>query len=277
VPGLFEKHSQWSWVKPNRPSRQKDDGVPGLPRKLPFEQGQAEQSLPAERTYPRNEPIMANDQLLEHEYDGIQEYDNPCPGWWHAIFWMTVLFSVIYFLFYHVGDKGSTLAQAWNAAKAEDMKQRFSGIGELKNDVPTLLKYKDDPEWMIYANSVFLTNCQSCHGPDGSGVVGPNLTDNYYRDVKKIWDIADVIANGRAGGNMPAWKTRLEPNEIVLMAAYVAGLRDKNRTGKAIEPEKDKLIVGDWTKPDEESPAGMTSPRSSGVGRGMPRGKGNKR
>ena len=38
---------------------------------------------------------MAHDQLLDHEYDGIQEYDNPCPGWWHAIFLLTVLFSVV--------------------------------------------------------------------------------------------------------------------------------------------------------------------------------------
>ena len=45
---------------------------------------------------------MAHDQLLDHEYDGIQEYDNPCPGWWHAIFLLTVLFSVVYFLFFHV-------------------------------------------------------------------------------------------------------------------------------------------------------------------------------
>ena len=84
------------------------------------------------------------------------------------------------------------------------------------------MKYKDDAEWMAYANSVFLTNCQSCHGPDGSGVVGPNLTDDYYQNVKKITDIAKVIKNGAGTGSMPAWKARLHPNEIVLMAAYVA-------------------------------------------------------
>ena len=58
-------------------------------------------------------------------------------------------------------------------------------MGDLKNDTATILKYKDDANWMVYANSVFLTNCQSCHGPDGSGVVGPNLTDDYYKNVKR--------------------------------------------------------------------------------------------
>ena len=185
---------------------------------------------------------MAHDQLLDHEYDGIQEYDNPCPGWWHAIFWLTVLFSVVYFLFFQVGNNGWTLAEAWNTAAAEDVKQRFGSMGDLKNDTATLLKYKDDADWMLYANSVFLTNCQSCHGPDGSGVVGPNLTDDYYKNVKKITDIAEVIKNGAAGGSMPAWKTRLHPNEVVLMAAYVAGLRGKNL--RAARPEGERLTPG---------------------------------
>ncbi len=108
----------------------------------------------------------------------------------------------------------------------------------MKNNVATILKYKDDADWMLYANSVFLTNCQSCHGPDGSGVVGPNLTDDFYKNVKKITDIAEVINNGAAGGSMPAWRTRLHPNEVILMAAYVAGLRGKNLKGRGPEGEK---------------------------------------
>jgi hypothetical protein len=41
------------------------------------------------------------DHLLDHEYDGIQEYDNPLPLWWLAIFWATIVFTPLYILFYH--------------------------------------------------------------------------------------------------------------------------------------------------------------------------------
>lgn len=198
---------------------------------------------------------MPQDQLLDHQYDGIQEYDNPCPGWWHAIFWLTVLFSVVYFLFFQVGNNGWTLAEAWSSAQAAEMQKRFAGIGELKNDTGTILKFKEDPKWMAYARSVFLTNCQSCHGPEGAGVIGPNLTDDYYRDVKQITDIAKVIENGAGNGQMPSWRGKLQPNEIILMAAYVAGLRGKNLPGKAVEPDKDKLIPAWPMAAEGRSPA----------------------
>ena len=32
---------------------------------------------------------------MDHCYDGIQEYDNPTPGWWWMLFWVTILFSVV--------------------------------------------------------------------------------------------------------------------------------------------------------------------------------------
>jgi len=61
--------------------------------------------------------------------------------------------------------------------------------------------------------------------------VGPNLTDENWKNVQKIADIPQVIMNGAAAGAMPAWKTRLHPNEVVLVAAYVASLRGKNLPG----------------------------------------------
>ncbi len=33
------------------------------------------------------------DRLLDHSYDGIQEYDNPLPRWWLWIFYATILWS----------------------------------------------------------------------------------------------------------------------------------------------------------------------------------------
>ena len=114
---------------------------------------------------------------------------------------------------------------------------------------------------MVYANSVFLTNCQSCHGPDGGGVVGPNLTDDYYKNVKQITDIAEVIKNGAAGGSMPAWKTRLHPNEVVLMAAYVAGLRGKTAaSGRGPEGEK----IEPWPKAEEATPSSTEANQGRG-------------
>lgn len=174
---------------------------------------------------------MANDSLLDHEYDGIREYDNPCPGWWHLIFWGTVLFSTAYFLYYHLGPAGRTLADSYQATLAENLRLRFAELGELKGDEATLLTYMKKPEWLAVGESVFKTNCQSCHAADGSGSVGPNLTDDSYKNAEKLTDLVRVIENGEAGGSMPSWKNRLHVNEVVLSAAYVANLRGKNLPG----------------------------------------------
>ena len=37
-----------------------------------------------------------DDPLTGHDYDGIQEYDNPTPSWWYLVFAATVVFSVCY-------------------------------------------------------------------------------------------------------------------------------------------------------------------------------------
>ena len=54
-------------------------------------------------TTPRNDDLK--DKLLDHTYDGIQEYDNPMPRWWLLTFAGTVIFSIIYY--FNVGPIGS--------------------------------------------------------------------------------------------------------------------------------------------------------------------------
>ncbi len=171
------------------------------------------------------------DVVRDHEYDGIKEYDNPTPGWWSFIFFATFVFSIWYFLYYHASTISTSVAQGFENDVTEDLRKRFSTIGDLKPDEPTLLRYMANAEWKAVGASVFKTNCVSCHGPDAAGQVGPNLTDDHWKNVVKLADIPQVIMNGAGAGAMPAWKTRLHPNEVVLVAAYVASLRGKNLPG----------------------------------------------
>ena len=172
------------------------------------------------------------DVLREHEFDGIREYDNPTPGWWHFIFLGSVGFGICYFIFYHMSTISWSVADLYQDAVTADLKMRFSEIGDLEADEATILRFLDDEQWTAVGSSVFKAQCVSCHAADGSGLVGPNLTDEHYKSVKKIEDIARVVADGAGSGAMPGWKTRLHPNEIVLVSAYVAGLRGRNLPGK---------------------------------------------
>ncbi len=172
-----------------------------------------------------------NQELLDHQYDGIQEYDNPLPGWWTWLFVGTVLFSLVYWVYYQTGVAGRSIDDEYTLDLADDLRVRFAEIGTLTPDRLTLLKYKDDAKWRLVGEIVFKTNCVSCHGDKAEGKVGPNLCDDSWKNVKVIEDIASVVANGANGQAMPAWKNRLHPNELVLVASYVASLRGSNPPG----------------------------------------------
>ncbi len=203
------------------------------------------------------------DRLMDHEFDGIQEYDNPIPLWLNLILYGTVVFSVVYYFVFQigplVGTNGWTVAEAYDQAMADNLRLRFEEIGELQPNEATLIRYMqpDNAEWLAVGQTVYKTNCQSCHAPDGSGLVGPNLTDDYYKNVKKLGDILDVIANGAANGNMPAWKNRLHPNELVLSAAYVASLRGKNLPGPR---PKEGNLIDPWPTEVAAEPAAEEGP-----------------
>ncbi|UYV12071.1 MAG: c-type cytochrome [Phycisphaera sp.] len=172
-----------------------------------------------------------------HEYDGIMEYDNPTPLWWHLIWLGSMIFSVVYFFvslespwFVHQTDR-------LEAAQVAEIERLFADIGDLAADEATILSLMDDPEWMRFAQSLYSGNCTSCHGVSGGGGIGANLTDEAYINVKSITDIHTVIDKGANNGAMPAWGKRLHPNELVLLTSYVASLRGTNASGKGAEGE----------------------------------------
>ncbi|MCC9657896.1 cbb3-type cytochrome c oxidase N-terminal domain-containing protein [Rhodopirellula halodulae] len=195
-----------------------------------------------------------NAPKTDHAYDGIEEFDNPLPGWWKWLFIATIFFSPFYYLYYHSGASGRSVEDTYGIALAENTRLQFAEIGDLKPTEPTLVAYMHKPNWVRVGQSVFKANCISCHGREGEGQVGPNLTDEYFKNVKSIEDIAKVVNNGAGGGAMPKWSDRLHPNEVVLVSAYVASLRGQNIESSR-GPEGGKIPP--WPEPieeDEETP-----------------------
>jgi cytochrome c oxidase cbb3-type subunit 3 len=176
--------------------------------------------------------------VLDHNYDGIQEYDNPLPGWWVWTFWLTILFAFPYTVYYHFGE-GPSLDQAYEAEVADHANQLLATYGKLAPDAPTILKYRDDAVAMAGMASLFRSKCAQCHRADGTGMVGPNLTDDRWINVKAVTDIAKVIQDGVVLKGMPTWKDQLTDTQIVLLASYVTKLAQSPKPGK--EPQGDAI------------------------------------
>jgi len=215
---------------------------------------------------------VANDNapLTGHAFDGIQEYDNPLPGWWKWLFIGSIVFSLLYWPYYHFGAPGRSVSEQFSVAIAENMRLQFAEIGELQPNEATLVKMMHDDGWVKFGESVYRTNCASCHGLDGGGIVGPNLADEHYKNIREISDILNVVQNGAAAGAMPAWKSRLLLNEQILVSSYVASLRGttpakaKGAEGNVIppwppKPADEPAVEGDAVQDSDGSTDAATS------------------
>jgi cytochrome c oxidase cbb3-type subunit 3 len=177
----------------------------------------------------------SNEAPILHSYDGIQEYDNPLPGWWKWIFWITIIVTPFYIMYFHCGAPGRSVDEMYQASVSENTRKQYAEIGDLAADEATVIKFLKEPKWVGVGQSIFKANCVSCHAADGGGNVGPNLCDDNYKHIKKLPDIIKVINEGVAGGAMPAWASRFShKNDIILVSVYVASLRgSKPANGKA--------------------------------------------
>lgn len=177
-----------------------------------------------------NTPPRDEDRLLEHEYDGIREYDNPLPRWWVLILWVSIAYSVVY-LANIVPGIGSGPGRVKNyenemaaaLAKYGDPKAESQGNGV---DDATVLAAAADPARVNAGHQTFVTYCASCHREDAGGNIGPNLTDDFWIHGAKPSQIHNIVANGVLEKGMPAWSAVLKPEQVLSAAGYVLTVHD---------------------------------------------------
>lgn len=177
-----------------------------------------------------------SDQLLDHEYDGIREYDNPLPRWWVWMFAGSFWFSVAYYFHYHLSPNGQSVSAAYEAdmQQARELQAKAS-LGRPVSE-ESLRELMADAALMKDAQALYELRCAPCHGANAEGLIGPNLTDSaWLHGQGTLTDIFGVIDQGVLAKGMPAWGKQLSPIEVRKLAAFVGTRRGKDVPGKAPE------------------------------------------
>ena len=99
-------------------------------------------------------------ELMEENWDGVGEYDNPVPTGWAIVFALTMIWGMWYY----------TIGYPVNA---------YSQIGEYNEDTKVHndkfeAQYKDivGDKLVEMGESVYLSNCAACHGLNADGIDG---------------------------------------------------------------------------------------------------------
>lgn len=204
----------------------------------------------------------AQDKLLDHDYDGIQELDNDLPRWWVWLFYLTIIWGVIYFAYYHVLGIGYSSAEQYRAEMDPSFVRVEAGTPKAFGLIPSyrsplwdpqrdlsrkaapvaLAVYTEESRSTDTAAYVALTEvaditagkamydrlCFTCHGKAGEGGIGPNLTDDYWLHGATFPDVVKTIKYGVPAKGMVAWRMDLKPEQILQVASYVQTLHGTN-------------------------------------------------
>ncbi len=165
---------------------------------------------------------LTNDRLIsDHEYDGIRELDNDLPPWWKWLFYITIVFAIVYLvrLFVFEADDlvqqseyNKEMAQAASMAPAQSTTETFE------------IKVLTDPTSIANGKAIFDKICAVCHLVDGGGLVGPNMTDDYWIHGNTIQDMFTTVTNGVLEKGMISYKDQYSPQQRLEVLSYIITL-----------------------------------------------------
>lgn len=187
-------------------------------------------------------PVEEEDEIiLDHDYDGIKELDNNLPPWWKWLFYVTIAWGAFYMLYYEVFEVGMDQVEEYKEEVriAEIQKAEYMA----GNKVVTLesVERVTDAAALSEGEQVYQKHCAACHGKEGGGLVGPNLTDEYWIHGGGIKNIFKTIRDGVVEKGMISWESQLSGVEMQNVSSYVMSLEGTNPPG-AKPPEGEK-----WT------------------------------
>lgn len=176
---------------------------------------------------PSAKGITDEEISMGHDFDGIEELDNPTPPWWRWGFALSVVIAFLYIWYYEFNtttpDQYEELAIT--TRDADEAVKEYLAKSANNVDENTVV-YLQNPADITAGQALFVQMCAACHGADGGGnEVGPNLTDEYWLHGGSISNIFKTIKYGVTEKGMKSWKDDFSPMQIAQLASYVKSLK----------------------------------------------------
>jgi cytochrome c oxidase cbb3-type subunit III len=184
------------------------------------------------------------DELLDHDADGIREFDNAMPRWWLYTFYVTIVFAAIYMVNYHLLPQ-PIVGRAGMAAEYQAEMAAAAGAGGGPAAATATLAALTDAASLSKGRAIFESQtslCSSCHRPDLGGLVGPNLTDAVWLHGCTPGELAHSVATGfPPRGMLPfGGGPKLTDEQLLQLVSYVLSKRGSNPANpKSPDPARD--------------------------------------
>jgi cytochrome c oxidase cbb3-type subunit III len=167
---------------------------------------------------------LTNERLIsDHEYDGIRELDNDLPPWWKWLFYICIVFLIVYLwrlFFTEAPDLRQDMEYAKEMARYESLRPAESESFEI-----ILLT---DEQSLINGKQLFDNNCAVCHLVSGAGIVGPNLTDEYWIHDNSLETMYNLVTEGVIEKGMLPYKELFSPSQRLEVIGYMITLYGSN-------------------------------------------------
>ncbi|CUB03996.1 cytochrome-c oxidase, cbb3-type subunit III [Marinomonas fungiae] len=177
-------------------------------------------------------------QTVGHEFDGIEEYDNPLPRWWYWMYVLTVVFALGYLALYPgLGNFKGMLGWSQESAYDREVAKAEAEFGPMfaQFSQTPIEELAQNDQAMRIGQRLFANNCAQCHGSAATGGYGfPNLTDNDWLYGGDAAAISQTILNGRMAA-MPAWGPMLGEDGVHNVAQYVLSLSGRETDAQAAQ------------------------------------------
>ncbi|TDQ11318.1 cbb3-type cytochrome c oxidase N-terminal domain-containing protein [Pedobacter metabolipauper] len=175
------------------------------------------------------------DIMMEHEFDGIAELDNPTPAWFMVLFYASIIFAVGYLLNYHVLGWGKLQEDEYVAELQQAETDKIAYLQKPGNKANKInennVVQSKDPAVIQTGAALFKNACTPCHGEKAQGIVGPNLTDEFWLHGGKVTDVFKTIKYGVPDKGMIAWEKSLNAKQISDLTSYILSLQGSKPAG----------------------------------------------